>query len=145
EGWLDRLVRAAGNTAPIVIASTGIQPHVEERFAGPNVPDPHAWQSVSNAERYVANIRDAPSKVDPGGTLTYAANAQAYLAKLDALDQEIRSTFAKIPADRRRIITSHDAFGYFADAYGFTFLAPAGLSTDVEPSARAVAIIIRQI
>jgi zinc/manganese transport system substrate-binding protein len=83
--------------------------------------------------------------VDPAGQGTYAANANAYLAKLDALDREIRSMLAKIAADRRRVISSHDAFGYFADAYGVEFLAPGGLSTDAEPSALAVARIIRRI
>jgi len=150
EGWLDRLARAAGGKVAVVVASAGVQPRAgaadETRFGRDRAGvDPHAWQSVPNARRYVANIRDALSKVDPAGKATYAANASAYLAKLDALDQEIRSTLASIPADRRRIITSHDAFGYFADAYGVAFLAPEGLSNGAEPSARAVARIIGQI
>ena len=150
EGWLDRLVRASGSQVPVVVASTGVRPRAAEadqtRF-GQDRPgvDPHAWQSVANARRYVANIRDALIRIDPAGQGAYAANAGAYLARLDALEQEIRSTLAKITADRRRVITSHDAFGYFADAYGVRFLAPAGLSTEAEPSARAVARIIRQI
>jgi zinc/manganese transport system substrate-binding protein len=150
EGWLDRLVRAAGGKVPVVVASTGVQPRAgpadQTRFGRDHAAvDPHAWQSVANARRYVANIRDALIKADPARKATYAANAGAYVAKLDALDQEIRSTLARIPADRRRIITSHDAFGYFADAYAVAFLAPEGLSTNAEPSARAVAGIIRQI
>lgn len=150
EGWLDRLVRAAGGKVPIVVASAGVRPRAgaadETRFGGNRAGvDPHAWQSVDNVRRYVANIRDALIKVDPAGQEAYAANAGAYLARLDALDQEIRRTLAKIPADRRRVITSHDAFGYFADAYAIAFLAPEGLSTEAEPSARAVARIIGQI
>ncbi len=150
EGWLDRLVRAAGGKVPVVVASTGVRPRAgaadETRFGRDHAGvDPHAWQSVDNVRRYVANIRDALIKVDPAGTGTYAANAGAYLEKLDALDEEIRRTLAKIPADRRRVITSHDAFGYFADAYAIAFLAPEGLSTEAEPSARAVARIIGQI
>jgi zinc/manganese transport system substrate-binding protein len=150
EGWLDRLVRAAGGKAPVVVASAGVEPRAgerdETRFGRDRAGvDPHAWQSVANAKRYVANIRDALIKLDPPGTGTYAANGDAYLAKLDALDREIRATLARIPPDRRRVITSHDAFGYFAEAYGIVFLAPEGLSTDAEPSARAVARIIRQI
>ncbi len=150
EGWLDRLVRAAGGKVPVVVASTGVRPRAgaadETRFGRDHAGvDPHAWQSVDNVRRYVANIRDALIKVDPAGTGTYAANAGAYLEKLDALDEEIRGTLAKIPADRRRVITSHDAFGYFADAYAIAFLAPEGLSTEAEPSARAVARIIGQI
>jgi zinc/manganese transport system substrate-binding protein len=149
EGWLDRLVRAAGTQVPVVVASAGVRPRAgeadETRLDHRAGVDPHAWQSIANAKRYVANIRDALIKVDPAGKVTYAANADAYLARLAALDQEIRRALAGIPADRRRIITSHDAFGYFADAYGVAFLAPEGLSTDAEPSARAVARIIRQI
>lgn len=150
EGWLDRLVRAAGSKVPVVVASTGVQPREiagdETRLGRDRAGvDPHAWQSVANVKRYVANIRDGLIKIDPAGQGTYAANAAAYLAKLDALDRDIRSTLAKIPVDRRQVISSHDAFGYFADAYGIAFLAPAGLSTDAEPSALAVARIIRQI
>ncbi len=150
EGWLDRLVQAAGSPAPVVVASTGVRPRAAEpdetRIGQDRAGvDPHAWQSVANVRHYVANIRDALTKVDPAGQGSYAANAAAYLAKLAALDQEIRRTLAKIPVDRRRVITSHDAFGYFADAYGIAFLAPEGLSTDAEPSARTVARIIRSI
>jgi zinc/manganese transport system substrate-binding protein len=150
EGWLDRLVRAAGGATPVVVASTGVQPREREGDETRLVRDragvdPHAWQSVANVRRYVVNIRDALIKADPAGQATYAANAAAYLAKLDALDREIRTRLARIPEDRRRLITSHDAFGYFADAYGIEFSAPGGLSTDAEPSALAVARIIRRI
>jgi zinc/manganese transport system substrate-binding protein len=150
EGWLDRLVRASGTRAPVVVASAGVRPRpgkVDETrlYRDRAGVDPHAWQSVENVKRYAANIRDALIGIDPAGTAIYAANAGAYLRRLDALDQELRATIAKIPADRRRVITSHDAFGYFADAYGIAFLAPEGLSTDAEPSARAVALTIMQI
>jgi zinc/manganese transport system substrate-binding protein len=150
EGWLDRLVRASGSQAPVVIASAGVRPRTgkvdETRLYQDRAGvDPHAWQSVANVERYVSNIRDALIGLDPAGKAIYAARADAYLKRLDALDQELRATIAKIPADRRRVITSHDAFGYFADAYGIVFRAPEGLSTDAEPSARAVAMTIMQI
>ena len=94
---------------------------------------------------YVANIRDGLIAADPAGKATYEANAAAYLAKLDALDAEVKAAIAKIPADRRRIITTHDAFGYFAAAYGIDFIAPQGVSTEAEASARDVARIITQI
>jgi len=150
EGWLDRLVRASGGQVPVVVASAGIRPRAgpvdETRFHQDRAgADPHAWQSIANVRRYVANIRDALTKVDPAGKGAYAANAGAYLTKLDALEREIKGALARIPADRRRTITSHDAFGYFADAYAVEFLAPEGLSTDAEPSALAVARIIRRI
>ncbi len=107
--------------------------------------DPHAWQSVDNAEVYVANIRDALIAADPAGKATYEANAAAYTAKLDALDAQVKAAIAAIPAERRRIITSHDAFGYFGAAYGMDFVAPQGVSTESEASAKDVARIIRQI
>ena len=94
---------------------------------------------------YAANIRDGLIAADPAGKAAYEANAAAYLAKLDALDKEVRETVAKIPADRRRIITTHDAFGYFKDAYGLDFVAPQGVSTESEASAKDVARIIAQI
>jgi zinc/manganese transport system substrate-binding protein len=109
------------------------------------VTDPHAWQSVANAKIYVANIRDALSRADPAGKDSYDANAKVYLAKLDALDSEVKDDIGKIPADRRKVITTHYAFGYFGDAYGMEFIAPEGLSTDAEPSAKDVATIITQI
>ena len=107
--------------------------------------DPHAWQSAANVKTYVANIRDALIAADPAGKAEYEANAAAYVAKLDALEKDIRSAVASIPAERRKIITSHDAFGYFRAAYGVEFIAPQGVSTETEASARDVARIIRQI
>jgi zinc/manganese transport system substrate-binding protein len=107
--------------------------------------DPHAWQAVANAKIYCTIIRDALAAADPPGRSAYEANATAYLARLDALDAEVRAALAKIPPQRRRVISSHDAFGYFEDAYGIEFIAPIGLSTDAEPSARDVARIITQI
>ena len=82
---------------------------------------------------------------DPAGKAAYEANAAAYLEKLDALDTEVRDTVAKIPAERRRILTTHDAFGYFAASYGIQMVAPQGVSTESEPSAKDVAALITQI
>jgi len=149
EGWLERLVKASGTKAPIVIATKGIKPlertgdHDHDHDHGR--ADPHAWQSVANAKIYVANIRDALIVADPTGKDAYFANAAAYLAKLDALEREVREVIAKIPADRRRVITSHNAFGYFQNAYGVNFIAPQGVSTEAEASAKDVAAIIAQI
>ena len=147
EGWMTRLVKASGTKAPTIVASLGIRPRQmeDEDHPGKAVTDPHAWQSIANAKIYVANIREALSKVDPAGKSAYASNANAYLAKLDALEKEVRAAIAKIPADHRKIITTHDAFGYFGAAYGMAFIAPEGISTDAEPSAKDVAKIIAQI
>jgi zinc/manganese transport system substrate-binding protein len=146
EGWIARLVKASGTKAPIVIASKGVKARkAEGGHDGHGGSDPHAWQSVANVKIYVTSIRDALAAADPAGKAAYEANAGAYLAKLDALDQDIRNAVAKIPAERRRIITTHDAFGYFKDAYGIDFIAPQGVSTESEASAKDVAKIINQI
>jgi zinc/manganese transport system substrate-binding protein len=149
EGWLDRLVKASGSKATVVVATKGLKPrrtggHDHKHDHAKDV-DPHAWQDVRNMRNYVVNIRDALSAADPANAATYQANATAYQAKLDALQAEVRGTLAKIPAARRRIITNHDAFGYFEAAYGIKFIAPQGVATDSEPSARDVARIISQI
>jgi zinc/manganese transport system substrate-binding protein len=149
EGWLERLVKASGTKAPIIVATKGIKPRerVGERDHDHDHgrADPHAWQSVANAKIYVVNIRDALIAADPAGKPAYDANAAAYLARLDALEREVRDVIAKIPSERRKIITSHDAFGYFEGAYGIGFIAPQGVSTEAEASARDVAAIIAQI
>jgi zinc/manganese transport system substrate-binding protein len=140
EGWLPRLVQSSGGKATIVTATAGIAP----RKLGSDA-DPHAWQSVVNAKIYAGNIRDALIAADPAGEATYRANADAYLAKLDALDREVREAIAWIPEARRKVISTHDAFGYFAAAYGVAFIAPQGVSTESEASARDIAAIITQI
>jgi zinc/manganese transport system substrate-binding protein len=147
EGWLTRLVGASATAAPIVVASTGVKPlqMVDPHDSDRTVIDPHAWQSVVNAKIYVANIRDGLDRADPAGKNIYDANAKNYLVKLGALDGEVRAAIGKIPADRRKVITTHYAFGYFGDAYGMAFIAPEGLSTDAEPSAKDIARIITQI
>jgi zinc/manganese transport system substrate-binding protein len=137
EGWLPRLVQSSGGKATILTASDGIATRKLDGHA-----DPHAWQSVANAKIYVANILKALSTADPAGAASYNANAEAYLAKLDALDGEVRSAVAAIPEGRRKVISTHDAFGYFAAAYGLAFIAPQGVSTEAEPSARDIAVII---
>ena len=107
--------------------------------------DPHAWQSVTNVAIYVENIAKGLSAADPEGAAVYQANATAYLEQLSALDAEIVAAVAALPADRRTIVTSHDSFGYFAAAYGLTFVSPQGVSTEAEASARDVAGLITQI
>jgi zinc/manganese transport system substrate-binding protein len=147
EGWMKRLVQSAASKAVLVEAAAGVQARIQKDghshdHAG---QDPHAWQSIGNVRVYVANIRDALVAADPEGKATFEANAVKYLADLDSVESEIKATVAKIPIDRRRVITSHDAFGYFADAYGLTFIAPRGVSTEAEASAKDVAKLIQQI
>jgi zinc/manganese transport system substrate-binding protein len=151
EGWLQRLVESSGGNATTVVATRGIVPRtiaageILDRDHGARAPDPHAWQSVPNAETYVVNIRDAMVSADPANAATYRANAAAYLTKLEALDRDVREAVARIPINRRKVISTHDAFGYFAAAYGITFIAPEGVSTETEPSARDIATIITMI
>jgi len=140
EGWLPRLLQSSGSKAPIIIATKGIAP-----LAAGSDTDPHAWQSVADAKIYVANISDALAAADPAGAEVFRENAKAYSAKLDGLDREVREAVAKIPPDRRKVISTHGAFGYFASAYGIQFIAPLGVSTESEASARAIAGIITQI
>jgi zinc/manganese transport system substrate-binding protein len=140
EGWLPRLIQAAGGKAAIITATEGIAP----LKAGSDA-DPHAWQSVANAEKYVANIRDALAAADPADAEVFRQNARTYLARLEALDGEVRQAIGQIPESRRRMISTHDAFGYFAARYGIAFIAPIGVSTEAEPSARDIADIIAQV
>jgi len=147
EGWIARLIAVSGGRAPVIVASAGVKARdvADKRDPSRMVPDPHAWQSIANAGIYVGNIRDALRAADPDGSGTYDDNAKAYLGKLDALESEVKAAIAKIPADRRKIITTHGSFGYFGDAYGMEFIAPEGLSTDADPSAKDVAKVIVQI
>lgn len=144
EGWMEKLVKASGTKATLVVASTGVTPHDMDED-GETIPDPHAWQDLANGAIYVRNIEKALSAADPEDAATYKANATTLLARLARLDQWTRSEIASVPADKRKVITTHDAFGYFGAAYGVTFLAPAGLSTDAEPGAASLSGLIDQI
>ncbi|MGB6911063.1 MAG: metal ABC transporter substrate-binding protein [Methyloceanibacter sp.] len=148
EGWMERLEKSSGFTGKTVVASTGVTPRqmVEEEGGTPmEIADPHAWQSLANGKIYVANIRDGLIAIDPAGKAVYEANAAAYLGAIAKEEAAVEETLAKLPADRKRIITSHDAFGYFGAAYGLEVIAPEGVSTEAEASAKDVAKIIRQI
>jgi zinc/manganese transport system substrate-binding protein len=140
EGWIDRLVHTSGYRGPVVVASQAVVP----RRLGA-APDPHAWQDLGHAQRYVQTLADALAAARPAQAALFRARAAQYGARLAALDAEIRRTLAAVPRERRRIITSHDAFGYFAAAYGIEFLAAQGRNTDSEPSAADVARLIDQI
>ena len=140
EGSTAQFMRIAAKGAKALVASDGITP---QRLG--NAADPHAWQSVANAKTYVANIRDALIAADPADKSTFEANAAAYLRRLDALDAEVKAAIATIPPARRKLVTAHDAFGYFGSAYGVETIAPHGVSTEAEASARDVARIIAQV
>lgn len=144
EDWFDRLAKASGTTEKPVIVSTGVKTHTFEED-GKKVTDPHVWNSTANAMIWVANIEKALAKADPEDAAAFKANAERYTKELKDLDASIRAKFAPIPKDKRKVLTSHDAFGYFGQEYGVTFLSPIGVSTETEPSAADVARLIDQI
>ncbi|SSW62067.1 metal ABC transporter substrate-binding protein [Achromobacter agilis] len=172
ETWMPRLAKSSGFSGLTVVASKGVAPR---KFAAPGGTsdhghghdhdhdhdhddghdhkdghhhgdaDPHAWQDLSNGVIYARNVAQGLAAADPAHADAYRQRALAYIARLQALDAEARKTFAAIPAERRKVVTSHDAFGYFGDAYGVTFIPAMGVSTDAEPSAGEVARIIGQV
>ena len=148
EGWMDRLAKSSGFKGKTVVASNGVKPLTmveEEGGKEEEIADPHAWQDLANGKIYVANIRDGLIAIDPEGKEIYEANAANYLNEIGVMEDAVKAAFAKLPPARRKIITSHDAFGYFGAAYGLEVIAPEGVSTEAEASAKDVAKIIRQV
>ena len=148
EPWAQKLAKSAGYKGVTVVASTGVPARKMQETGdshGHHEADPHAWQNPEHVALYVKNIAAGLSSVDPEGAATYQANAAAYAEELKEIDAWAKAQFASIPVARRKVITSHDAFGYFAAHYQISFLAPEGISTDTEPSARHVAELIRQM
>jgi zinc/manganese transport system substrate-binding protein len=151
EGFLERLVEASGAKTPVVELTKGIQPIEMKPESGEHSHshgadyDPHAFQSIANARIYVSNIARAFCEADAAGCPVYEANATAYAGQLELLEKEVRAIVASIPEEKRTIISSHDAFGYFEREYGLIFRAPEGISTDADPSAADVAKLIREV
>lgn len=163
EGWMTRLIGSAGYRGPVLTCSDGLKPRAAPVEAGQDhaghahahghgaaqggggAPDPHAWQDIANARHYVARIRDALVTARPAQAELLRRRAAAYDAELAALDRRIRADFATLAPQQRRVVSSHDAFGYFAAAYGLEFLAAQSWNTDSEPSAADIARLIRQI
>ena len=148
EGWMGRLQKSSSFKGKLITATQGIktrQMEEEEHGKTRKITDPHAWQSLANGRIYVANIRDGLIAADPAGKDVYEANAKKFLADIDTVEQQTKDSIAKLPPARRKIITTHDAFGYFGATYGLEFIAPEGVSTESEASAKDVAKIIRQI
>lgn len=147
EGWMSRLASASGFRGQTVVASANV---VAEKMAGADVHagaelDPHAWQDPTRARRYVANIATGLGKADPANAAYYQTRADGVSQEIAKLESWAEGEFNSIPAARRRVITSHDAFGYLGRRFGISFLAPQGVSTDSEASAKEVALLIRQI
>ena len=144
ESWMDRLTAAAGYQGTPLVASDGIQT-LQMTEDSQTVTDPHVWNNPLNVMVWVKNIEAALAAADPEDAADFRANAARYTATLKDLDAYARDAFSTIPVADRKILTSHDAFGYFAAAYDVTFLSPLGISTDAEASARDVSKLIDQI
>jgi zinc/manganese transport system substrate-binding protein/manganese/iron transport system substrate-binding protein len=147
DSWADRLIANAGGERPVVTVTEGIPLRGAEGEEGEAGEDPHVWFSVTNAMTMTRNIRDALVRVDPANASAYQANADTYLAKLDELDKYIVAQVATIPKEDRKMVTNHDAFGYFIERYGLTFVGSIipSMSTGAQPSARDVADIITKL
>jgi zinc/manganese transport system substrate-binding protein len=147
EPWAQKLAKSAGYKGETLVASKGVtsRPMAAEPDHTPAEADPHAWQNPLNVVLYVDNIAAALSKIDPSGATNYQANAAAYAKQLRDFDAQAKSQFEAIASAKRKVITSHDAFGYLAGRYGISMLAPEGVNTDAQPSAKHVAELIRQI
>jgi ABC-type Zn uptake system ZnuABC Zn-binding protein ZnuA len=130
EGWLDPMLRNTGKSIPLATVTDGILPIRSADHHG--APDPHAWMDVRLAKQYAANISRAFEALDPGHAADFRQRLSAYSAELDSLDAEVRLLVSAVPDEQRVLITSHDAFHYFANAYGFEVDATMGTSTDAE-------------
>jgi ABC-type Zn uptake system ZnuABC Zn-binding protein ZnuA len=115
--------------------------------AAPRLADPHFWLDPNYVMLYARNIRDGLSRADPGGAAIYARNAETYIAELKKLDAWIKEQAARVPPERRVLVTSHNCFGYFADRYGFRIIGAIipSVSTSASPSARQVAQLVDRI
>jgi zinc/manganese transport system substrate-binding protein len=157
EGWLERLAEAASFNGAMVVATTGVVPiafeeheddheeHDDHAGHDHGTFDPHAWQSLDNAVIYANNLAAGLAQADPANASAYYTNRAAFVTEIVALKSDVDAMMAALPADKRTVVTPHDAFGYFAEAYNLTFEAPQGMSTESEVSAADVAALITQI
>lgn len=175
EPWLGRLQQAAGFKGTVVTASAGIKArefrdgeqsghdhaknddhkhddHTHDSDYGHSLAghdhgpqDPHAWQNLANGRAYALNIASALAQIDPANADGYTTRARDYAMRIDALDAKLKRDFSALPVARRKVVTSHDAFGYFGEAYGVIFLPVSGLSTSAEPSATGLARLIERV
>lgn len=140
EGWVNDLIAASGNQAPAVVVTQDVSPLIIE-----GAPDPHAWNDLNNGVLYARAVKDSLSALDPANAARYDANFNAFADAVAALLDRAQPAFAALPDDRRSVVTGHDAFGYFEAQFGLRFMAPLGINTEAEPSARELAALIRQI
>jgi zinc/manganese transport system substrate-binding protein len=145
EGWMERLTGTAGFRGTEVVAAAKVTPRTMVADGGATTIDPHAWQDPRNGVLYAAAIAEGLAAADSPNAGAYRDEAAAYADRIRAMDRWIAEQLAPIPPERRRIITTHDAFGYYGARYGITFLAAEGISTEDEPSAQTINALVRQI
>ena len=173
EGWMERLIASTEYKGKVVVVSDGIgmplmtedEDHKEDGHKdhghkerghkerghkkhdkhAHGAMDPHAWQNIANGRTYVKNIAKALSAANPVNAARFTANAEALDMDLAGLDAWVNNEIGKVQISKRKVICSHDAFGYFAKAYGIHFMAPVGVSTEAEPSAKGMAHLVEQI
>jgi len=137
ETWSDALIKNSGTEATVFVATAGVEPlRVDGEI------DPHAWNALTNGVKYVNNIAAGMAEADPANAASYRSNAKAYIKRLMTVHTNAEQEFSALPANRRTVVTAHDAFGYLAEAYGLNFLAPVGIDTEAEPSAKELADLI---
>jgi zinc/manganese transport system substrate-binding protein len=144
EGWIDRAIKAAGGHATRVVATTGVKPHTMSE-EGKKITDPHAWQDPANGVIYATNIAEGLVKADPAHADAYHANAERYVAQIRETDAWIVQQLSDVPPTKRKIITSHDAFGYFGSRFGIEFRGVQGVSTESEPTPKEIEALVKQI
>lgn len=140
EGWIDRLIEASGFKGTVVVASAGLKP-----LKIGLTEDPHAWHSIPAIMKYVENVSKALQKADPANAASYRKNATSYKQRLRLLNEWVHDELSKVDPKKRKVITAHDAFQYFAKEYKVAFLAPVGVSTQAEASPEAVMRLINLI
>jgi ABC-type Zn uptake system ZnuABC Zn-binding protein ZnuA len=146
EGYVGKLREATGTTGRVLeVGDQFPSLKLKAEDGGGTIDDPHWWHSVANVQRATKSVRDALGAISPADKDLFAKNADAYLAKLAALQKWVNTKVAELPRDRRKLVTSHDAFQYFAQEYGFTIYAIEGVSSTDQPSSKKVADLIRVI
>lgn len=148
EGWQSRILGAANFKGRLVTASVGIVAPKASNHAHHghhDEVDPHAWHNPQNVVIYVNNITKGLSLADAAGTSYYQARAAAYIKKVQAMDSWAQQQYKSLRPEQRKVLTSHDAFAYLGSRYGVKFIAPQGLSTEAEPTAKVVGQLIKQV
>ena len=145
EGYLTKLEESTGKQGKFVDVGAGIGSSLKLKEGARTVDDPHWWQSVANVKRAVTVVRDAFIKADAADKEAFATAAAAYVKKLDELDNTVKLKVAELPREKRNLVTSHDAFQYFARERGFKIYPIEGVSTEEQPSSKEIAELVETI